>query len=137
MIFQSSNTEYSCAMLLIMKLDLMSLRKVSGNLLSRFLYDLLSFMFISGVTEKFQKISKEIIQIKETLAKDHSDTKLSHMIERVQVQGYSFLHSIIYSYFYIRTFRRRSLVVLWTSSLPDSKLWTTQEMICARRMLTL
>ena len=96
MIFQSSNTEYSCAMLLIMKLDLMSLRKVSGNLLSRLLYDLLSFMYISGVTEKFQKISKEIIQIKETLAKDHSDTKLSHMIERVQVQGcLSYFHSII------------------------------------------
>ena len=46
-------------------------------------------MYISGVTEKFQKISKEIIQIKETLAKDDSTTKLSDMIERVQVQGVS------------------------------------------------
>eukprot|EP00090_Calanus_glacialis_P024369 TRINITY_DN3783_c0_g1_i1.p1 TRINITY_DN3783_c0_g1~~TRINITY_DN3783_c0_g1_i1.p1 ORF type:complete len:177 (+),score=50.17 TRINITY_DN3783_c0_g1_i1:78-533(+) len=39
---------------------------------------------VSVVTEKFQKISKEIIEIKETLAKDHPDTKLSQMVERVQ-----------------------------------------------------
>ena len=47
-----------------------------------------NLMHISVVTEKFQKISKEIIEIKETLAKDHPDTKLSQMVERVQVIGY-------------------------------------------------
>ena len=44
-------------------------------------------LLFSGATEKFQRISKEIIEIKETLAKDHPDTKLSEMIARVQVRG--------------------------------------------------
>ena len=70
-----------------MKMGLRISRRESGTFLSRYLIlRLIFFCNFSGVTERFQKISLEIIEIKKGLREQEPPlTQAALMIEKVQV----------------------------------------------------
>ena len=83
---QINITKSSFAMLPNMKMGLRISRRESGTFLSR--YSIWSYFYAlsSGVTERFQKISLEIIEIKKGLREQEPpQTQAALMIEKVQV----------------------------------------------------
>ena len=69
-----------------MKMGLRISRRESGTFLEIFYLWSYFFAFFSGVTERFQKISLEIIEIKKGLREQEPpQTQAALMIEKVQV----------------------------------------------------
>ena len=90
---------------------------------------------VNNCTERFKEISKEIIQIKETLLKDPNTNKVASLIGQVQELEETKIHTVVD----LQLARYNKYPFSFSISklnIAGNKLLTILEMICARRMLT-
>ena len=90
---------------------------------------------VNNCTERFKEISKEIIQIKDTLLKDPNTNKVASLIGQVQDLEETKIHTVV-DLQLARYNKNPFSFSISKLNIAGNKLSTILEMICARRMLT-